>query len=277
MNYQQNYFNIVYMTDESYSFQTYVSMFSLKYNKRRDVNYGVYLICIEFENIDKIWSLNSEDFQIKPIYIKKNIFKSNNNAGVVYYKFLLHELLDCDIVFHIDSDTVVVDDISDVFNIDITDYYLGAVRDKIKGFKYFNAGNLLFNLKKIRETIVNDTDTMYVYYDKINEELKDEKGFLWEQDVFNKIFKDKIKFLHYGYNFLVNTYSQYRFNELIRLYGEKIQSDKLKILHFASNPKPWKKSKKKNMWGLIWKMYADENVDKEKEKVMLRMNCREYK
>ena len=38
-----------------------------------------------------------------------------------------------------------------------------------------------------------------------------------------------------------------------------------------------RKSKKKNMWGLIWKMYADENVDKEKEKVMLRMNCREYK
>ena len=274
MSCQQNYFNIVYMTDESYIFQTYVSMLSLKQNKHCNVNYSVYLLCIEFENIDKIQSLNSEDFEIKPIYIRKNIFRQSNNAGVVYYKLLLHELLDCDIVFHIDSDTVVVNDVSDVFNIDISDYFCGAVRDKIKGFQYYNAGNVLFNLKKIKETTINETDTMYVFYDKLNKLLKDEKCFLWEQDVINKAFKGKIKHIHYGYNFLVNTYSQYRFNELIRLYGENVQSKNLKILHYASHPKPWEEV---NLFGEIWKMYANGNIDKEKEAKILKVACRECK
>jgi lipopolysaccharide biosynthesis glycosyltransferase len=249
-------------------------MFSLKQNKRCNVNYSVYLLCIETKDIDKIMSLNSIDFNIKPIFIKKNIFRTSNNAGVVYYKLLLHNLLDCDIVFHIDSDTVVIDDVSDIFDIDISDYYCGAVRDKIKGFKYFNAGNVLFNLKKIRESVVKDTDTMYVFFDKINNELKDEKFFLWEQDVLNEAFKDKIKYIHYGYNFLVNTYSQFRFNELVRLYGERIQSDGLKILHFASHPKPWIKP---NLFGQVWKMYADKQIDKQREKLLLKVACREYK
>ena len=71
---------------------------------------------------------------------------------------------------------------------------------------------------------------------------------------------------------MVNTYSQYRFNELVRLYGEKVQSSKLKILHYASHPKPWKNP---NLFGQIWKMYADEKVDKNKEKLLLKVACRE--
>jgi lipopolysaccharide biosynthesis glycosyltransferase len=226
------------------------------------------------DDLGKIWSLNSKDFCIKPIYIQKNIFKRKDNAGVVYYKLLLHQLLDCDVAFHIDSDTVIVKDISDIFTIDITDYYCGAVKDKINGFEYFNAGNVLFNLKKIRNEIVNDTDTMYVYFDKINKELQDNKGFLWEQDVLNKAFKGKIKYIHYGFNFLVNTYSQFRFNELVRIYGEPIKSKNIKILHYASYPKPWKNP---NLFGQVWKMYAEEEFDKAKEDILLKVACREFK
>ena len=274
MNCQGNCFNIVYMTNQSYLFQTYVSMKSLKYNKHRDICYDVYLLCIEFRDIGKIKELDSDDFHIKPIFIDKNIFKTENNAGVVYYKLLLHELLDCDFVFHIDSDTIVIKDISDVFKININDYFCGAVRDKINGFSYFNAGNVLFNLKKIREKIIDEDKTMYVYYEELNNELKDNKGFLWEQDIMNKAFKNYIKYIDYGYNFLANTYSKYKFNELVRLYGEPIKSDNIKIIHFASNPKPWKKS---SLFGEIWKMYAENRIDKEYENKILRMACREYK
>ena len=267
-------YNIVYMTNQSYLFQTYVSMKSLKYNKHRDVNYGVYLLCIEFEDLGEILDLDSDDFQIKPIFIKKNVFKRENNAGVVYYKLLLHELLDCDVVFHIDSDTVVVDDISDIFNIDINDYYCGAVRDKIVSLGYFNAGNVLFNLKKMRETIIDDRDTMYVLFERLNRKLEGNKGFLWEQDVLNKAFEGNVKYIPYGYNFLVNIYGQYSFNELIRIYGEKVISDNLKILHYASYPKPWVKP---NLFGEVWKMYAEDNIDKQREKMLLKVACREFK
>ena len=274
MSCQENCFNIVYMTNQSYLFQTYVSMKSLKFNKHRDICYDVYLLCIEFKDIQDIKSLDSDDFHIIPIYIDKNIFVSDDNAGVVYYKLLLHNLLDCDTVFHIDSDTIVIKDISDIFNINISDYFCGAVRDKINGFSYFNAGNVYFNLKKIRESIIDKDKTMYVYYDELNKELKENKGFLWEQDVLNKAFLGKINYISYGYNFLANTYSKYRFNELIRIYGEKIKSDNIRILHFASNPKPWKKS---SLFGEIWKMYAEDRINKEYETKLLRMACREYK
>ena len=274
MSCQENCFNIVYMTNQSYLFQTYVSMKSLKFNKHRDICYDVYLLCIEFKDIHDIKSLDSDDFHIIPVYIDKNVFVSDDNAGVVYYKLLLHNLLDCDTVFHIDSDTIVIKDVSDIFNINISDYFCGAVRDKINGFSYFNAGNVYFNLKKIRESIIDKDKTMYVYYDELNKELKENKGFLWEQDVLNKAFLGKIKYVSYGYNFLANTYSKYRFNELIRIYGEKIKSDNIRILHFATNPKPWKKS---SLFGEIWKMYAEDKIDKEYETKLLRMACREYK
>lgn len=249
-------------------------MMSLKYNKHRDICYGVYLLCIEFEDIGKIAELNSEDFKIKPIYIKRNIFKRPDNEGVVYYKFLLHELLDCDKVFHIDSDTVVVGDVSEIFNIDIEDYFCGAVRDKICGLSYFNAGNVLFNLKKIRETIIEDKEPMYIYFERLNRELEGRKGFLWEQDVLNKAFEGKVKYIPYDYNFLANVYSLYSFNELVRIYGEPICADRLKILHYASTPKPWKRL---NLFGQIWKMYADNKIDKKKEQMILKVACREFK
>lgn len=275
MNSQVNYTkNIVYMTNESYLKHTYTSMFSLKYNKRRGVFYDVYLLCIEFEDIKEIANLDSFDFRIKPIFIKNNIFRCSDNEGVVYYKLLLHNLIDVNYLFHIDSDTVVIDDVSDIFDIDITEYYCGAVKDKINGLSYFNAGNVYFNLKKIRESVINDTDTMYVFFEKLNKYLRlERKCFLWEQDVLNVAFKDSVKFIHYGYNFLVNTYSQYRFSELCRIYGEHIDYTKLKILHYASNPKPWNQL---NLFGEIWKMYNDNNIDKNKEQKILRMACRGF-
>jgi len=274
MNSQEKYTkNIVYMTNESYLQQTYTSMFSLKINKHRGICYDVYLLCVEFSNLKDIEELDSFDFRIKPIFIKQNIFKRSDNEGIVYYKLLLHELLDVDVVFHIDSDTIVVDDVSDIFNIDISDCFCGAVKDKINGLSYFNAGNILLNLKNIRETIINGKETMYVYFERLNRELQENKGFLWEQDVLNKAFKNKVKYINYGYNFLVNTYSQYMFSELNRIYGEKIDYKKLKILHYASKPKPWNEL---TLFGEIWKMYNDNNINKELEQKILRMACRGY-
>lgn len=270
---QKQHFNIVYMTNESYLFQTYVSISSLKMNKHHNISYDVYLLCIEMQDIGDIKKLNDEDFCIHPIYIERNIYRYDANAGVVYYKMILHELLDVDTVFHIDSDTVVIDDVSSIFDYNLTDYFCGGVKDKIKGLKYFNAGNVLLNLKKIRETLYDNEYTMYDYFWKLDKELRDKKGFLWEQDVFNKAFENKILYINYGYNFLVNTYSQYKFNDLSRIYGEKVDYKKIKILHFASHPKPWIKA---NLFGEIWKMYAENKVNKELEQKILRVACREH-
>src|SRR5574344_145191 len=202
MNLQSRY-NICYITNKKYLFQTYVSMFSLKQNKHRNVNYDVYLLCIEFNDCEKILELNSDDFCINPIFIKRNIFTRNDNVGVVYYKLLLHELLDCDTVFHIDADTVVIKDISEIFKIDISEYCVAAVKDKINSMGYFNAGNIYMNLCKIRNyTKFSSSDTMYTLYMKTEKEIegKNPRIYLWEQDIFNKLFLNDVLYLNYGYN-----------------------------------------------------------------------------
>ena len=274
MNLQENCskHNIIYMTNESYLFQTYVSMFSLKKNKHRGIHYDVYLLCIEIDDIKCIKELQSNDFNIIPVFVKRNIFKRHNNEGVVYYKLLLHELLDVDTVFHIDSDTVVISDISDIFNTNIKDKYCACVKDKINGLTYFNAGNLYLNLELMRSTVINKNDTLYTHFHKLDNELQDKLGYLWEQDILNTAFKGNIEYISYGYNFLANTYSQYKFSEWVRVYGEPLKSESIKIIHFASNPKPWNKL---NLFGQVWKMYADGNVDKEFEKKLLRLACHE--
>ena len=62
---------------------------------------------------------------------------------------------DIDTVLWLDPDTVVTDDISDLWNIDITNHYFAAVeevRNHDHTLKpYFNAGVMLMNLRKFRE------------------------------------------------------------------------------------------------------------------------------
>ena len=105
-------------------------------------------------------------------------------------------------------------------------------------------------------------------------ESKNPRIYLWEQDIFNKLFVKDVFYLDYGYNFLPNKYGIYNFNEYSRIYGEKIQSDNIKILHFASNPKPWIKA---DLFGKIWQMYAENRIDKILENKILKLACREYK
>ena len=65
-----------------------------------------------------------------------------------------------DKILYLDTDTIINNDLQELYNIDIDDYELGAVTDiynwasPSRWFKsfYFNAGVLLLNMKKIRET-----------------------------------------------------------------------------------------------------------------------------
>ena len=64
-----------------------------------------------------------------------------------------------DRVLALDCDTIVVDDISGIWDIDITDYYFSASREEVNcrdGYIYCNTGVTLYNLKKIREDGIAD-------------------------------------------------------------------------------------------------------------------------
>ena len=85
-------------------------------------------------------------------------------STATYLRLFIPDLLpkDIDKVLYLDTDIIVYRDISDLWNIDISDYPIGAVTDPIlkkyhreydipESTPLFNAGILVMNLKKWRE------------------------------------------------------------------------------------------------------------------------------
>lgn len=118
---------------------------------------------IEFLN-EVVQSKNSENsvikFDVTQIYEKEFGNCKNENAYCTPYT-LLRLLADLipetpDKLLYLDIDMMAGGDISELYNIDITDYEYAAVKEKygskIIATDYINAGMLLLNMKKIKET-----------------------------------------------------------------------------------------------------------------------------
>lgn len=122
-------------------------------------------------------------------------------------------------VLQLDVDTIVNDDLSELYNIDMKDNWFAMVNEstgtyKPYGDKYYNAGVVLVNLKQLRadnadDKLINFINTIKVPY--------------IEQDAYNIIGKDKIIEL------------PTRFNES-KMTGE---TDAPAIVHYVSVRQHW--------------------------------------
>ena len=178
-------------------------------------------------------------------------------AGISVTKVLLPELLEnYDRALHVDSDMIVLDDISGVFDLNLDDYYAAAAQDILVEYMYndggyvkraidtfldvesprdyHNAAFMLFNLNKMREDF-----TIQQWVDFI---LKN-KCELFEQDAFNHFFKGKILELGYEWNFPIDS-------RRIIADGNRKKPSPLyekylavrpyrKVLHYVTAIKPW--------------------------------------
>ena len=118
---------------------------------------------IEFLN-EVVKSKNKDNLVIKvditDLY-EKEFGKCKNETAYCTPYTLLRLLADLvpgipDKILYLDIDMMAGDDISELYNIDITDYEYAAVREKYGRWfirpDYINAGMLLLNMKKIKET-----------------------------------------------------------------------------------------------------------------------------
>lgn len=116
---------------------------------------------------------------------KKERFDSPNNlehfTPYTLLRLYAHKYDFPDKIIYLDVDTVINNDIAELYNQDIEDYELGVVRDVfIFGLRlkktYFNAGMLLINVKKCRETGL---------FDKALERFRTVKMMMLDQDALN--------------------------------------------------------------------------------------------
>ena len=122
----------------------------------------------------------------------KSTLINSPNAQTSYtpYTFLrlfIDKLNLPDKVLYLDADTVINGDIVPLYNTDISEYEFGGVLDYygkvFMGRKYVNAGVLLLNLEKIRETSL---------FERVIEILNKKKVFLPDQTALNKLVGKKL-------------------------------------------------------------------------------------
>lgn len=239
---------IAYITDDNYVMPTIVSITSAIMNKNKNSIYKIHIIGVSIneENkkiFDEFISKNINDkIYIEILYFKQHYNFDNSHTyltSAAIFKFDIANILsDYDKVLYIDCDTIVLKDLTEVFSININEYYAAVVKDYIGseiqhlqlslGTKhYFNSGVMLLNTKILREN--NIKELLLDYRNKNNDELMD-------QNTLNAIFNDKVKFIKPKYNYM-RTYSSYDKTSLDKFF-ECDTGEDIVILHITWL-KPW--------------------------------------
>ena len=204
---------------------------------------------------------NIKNISLQVINVNKEIFKDlpliEHISLETYSRLLLIDLIpkEIDKILWLDADIVINQNIDDFYNIDLKDFY-GAVCESIndksykllekmgldKSQRYFNAGVILFNLKKMREDFASD---YFLNYARENIEK-----ITWlDQDILNVTIGKNCMFCDYKlYNFMHFTNTNIRKKDLDFAVKNTV------VFHYIGSIKPWNYKfvgKTKDIW-LTW-------------------------
>ena len=164
-----------------------------------------------YSNVDKIYFLIEDDefpYELPPEIECKNISHQtyfppdganfNENYGLTYMVLIRAAFTkifpDLDRILTIDVDTLVRDNISELWDLDLTDCYLAAVQEenltKELGYPYINMGVAMLNLNKLRDGMDDKLIAALNKYFYLNN----------EQDCINEFCKEHILLLPSNYN-----------------------------------------------------------------------------
>ena len=160
-----NYISVAFCIDNNYSLYGYVSMTSILETKNFNTFVSFYIIIkkdFSEQNKEIILSLYEKyDFlNISLIYMDdryKNVKVINYLNQIAYFRLSLGELLpNLNRIIYLDSDVIVYNDLTNLFNINFNGYMILS-RKAPKGMEIdelmkINSGILLLNLKKMRDT-----------------------------------------------------------------------------------------------------------------------------
>ncbi|MGI4750512.1 MAG: glycosyltransferase family 8 protein [Janthinobacterium lividum] len=187
---------------------------------------------INFYEIDSSYNLE----ELNTPYLR-----STGWTVATYYRLFFPFLIDPNIkqLLYIDTDVIVLGDLAELYQIDITPYAVGAVPDiamfrnddprivplGVKKEDYFNAGILIINTENWKSQNIFEKTFSFI---KENEELVK----FPDQDALNHVLNDNYYKLSNRYNFTWDDIS-------IELSKKEILKSNIIILHYTGI-KPWK-------------------------------------
>lgn len=157
-----------------------------------------------------------------------------------YYRILIPYLLpEVERVIYVDYDTLVIGNLTDLYNTNLHGNFLGVVRDLGVVIKndwskallgmlyqnYFNSGVLLMDLTALREYGLSWLLHQFIVASTPFFVLED-------QDALNLFFKDAVEYVGIENNYVTKLFANGEVEE-------KRQLEKIKILHYLGPEKPW--------------------------------------
>jgi len=267
-----NIIPVVFAVNNGYAPYLYIALLSLIEHANSDDDYRIYILhtSLEKKNIERLENLGNTNVHIACRNVEKwmrgvEIKGSIHLTVETCYRLLISELFPQYLrMLYIDSDTVIMADVADLYKSELNGKTIGAVHDVVCTYlkdyyaehiginveEGFNAGILVIDAHKFREKKIKEKCIEWLVEDSKNSERK---YMYMDQDVLNLALKDEVCFLESTWNF--QWQYLWRLDTIYPEYVEKYVNDSrnAKIIHYAGDKKPWGRPDLEKA-DLFWKM-----------------------
>jgi len=214
---------IFYACDDAFVKFTVVSMTSMIQNASKDYKYVVHVLHTEIseknqEMVKRLADIDGNDnFEIRFVDVTDYLTSIRDKlplrdyySKTTYYRLFIAEMFpQYTKALYLDSDTVVLGDVSQLYLTDIRDAYLGACHEQVmvqtrefgtyvekvvgvSRYNFFNAGLMLINCEQFRLRFVLDKFISYLHYYNF--------VVTQDEDYLNLICKDHVYWLDQRWN-----------------------------------------------------------------------------
>ena len=240
---KQNTIPVFFAADEYYMPFLAVALTSIKKYASADKEYKIHVLCtgIEEEKQKPVLAMQTENIKIsfenisdKAAQIYSVMRCRDYYTSAIYFRLFIPDLFpQYDKAIYLDCDTVLLDDIAKLYEVNIGDNYIGAVADQavaavpefreytknaldVDAENYFNSGVIVLNLKQLR-----GIDFYKTFYGILSS-----YDFIVapDQDCLNLICKNKVYFYGAEWN---------------RMPIGGMDKEPPKLIHYNLAMKPW--------------------------------------
>lgn len=248
--------NVCFASGESYLKYMATAMVSVLKTAAPHEEIHFYILCNQVSQKSKHYIETLQKFKpCKIIFLDINTkeFDSFPSAGkhitnTTYFRYKIAELCPPNIekIIYLDCDTIVTQPLSELFNQDLTGYYLAGVEDVgyfywknhnpqfiYKDGFYINAGMLLINLDQWRKN--------NLFHKLVDFTIQHANEIaIGDQDVINRVCLGKIKKLDYKWN-VQDSFYRAKPERAVNPHCEEIikAAANPAIIHYTQARKPW--------------------------------------
>lgn len=236
---------IFYACDDIFAKFAIVSVRSLIENADKNRRYRIHILNtgISDAHRDELLKMQNQQFSICFPDVSAFLESIQDRLPIrdyytktTYYRLFISEMFpEYDKAIYIDSDTIVLGDIAELFDHDLKDNYVAAAHEQamvqedvygtyvekalgIDRQSYFNAGLLVLNCREFRShhLLAEFVKLLGIYNFVVTQ----------DEDYLNVLCKDKVLWLHSGWN--------------TEVFGVlPCPEDEIKIIHYIMVSKPW--------------------------------------